>query len=314
MMRIAFNSLPESLVGQLNSLSAQQYRLQNQAATGQRISQLEDDPAAMRRVLNLQVSGSRLAQYRQNIATLQQRATGAYNAMNGLQTISQRAGEIATLADGTKSPDQLKLYATEVTQLIQQAAQLMNGKFQGDYLFGGTQTDQPPFVVATDTNGNVTGVAYQGNESVASAEIASGVTLSATVPGANTSGSGPAGLITDSRNGADFFNHLIALQNHLLAGDSSSIVSSDIPALSKDENNITLQIGHNGVIQSQLNAADSVAAAQATSVTEMVSQDADANLADTLTRLSATQTAYQAALQSGAALLNQNLSLLNYIQ
>ena len=67
-------------------------------------------------------------------------------------------------------------------------------------------------------------------------------------------------------------------------------------------------------MQSQLSAADTVAAAQSTSVTEMVSQDADANLAQVLTQLSATQTAYQAALQSGASLLSQNMSLLSYVQ
>ena len=202
-MRIAFNSLPDALVSQLANLTSQQNRLQNQAATGQRISQLEDDPATMRRVMDLQVSGNQIGQYRQNIASLQQRATSSYTAMDGLQTISQRAGELATMADGTRSPAELQTYATEVTQLIQQAAQLMNSKYQGDYLFGGTQTGQPPFVVATDANGNVTSVTYQGNDSVASAEIAPGTTVSVQVPGVNTSGSGPTGLITDSRNGAD---------------------------------------------------------------------------------------------------------------
>jgi len=264
--------------------------------------------------LNLQVSGSQVAQYQQNITNLQQQATSSYDAMNGLKTISARAGEIATLADGTKSPQELQTYATEVTQLIQQAAQLMNSQYQGNYLFGGTRTDQPPFVVATDANGNVTSVTYQGNDSVPSAEIAAGSTLSVQVPGANTSSTGPTGLITDSRNGADFFNHLIALQNHLQAGDTTTIQSTDNAALAKDEDNITLQIGHNGVVQSQLDAASTVASAQASSLTQMVSQDADANMAETLTQLSATQTAFQAALQSGASLLNQNQSLLYYIQ
>ena len=36
----------------------------------------------------------------------------------------------------------------------------------------------------------------------------------------------PRGLITDSRFGADFFNHLISLQDHLLAGDSAAILNN----------------------------------------------------------------------------------------
>lgn len=313
-MRVAFNTLSDALISQLSNLSTQQNKLQNQVSTGLRMTQLADDPAAMQQVLNWQAQGSQTAQYRQNIATLQGQATSSYNAIQGLQTVSSRAGEIATLADGTKSPSELKTYASEVTQLIQQAVQQMNSQYQGSYLFGGTRTDQPPYVVATDANGNVTSVTYQGNDSVASAEIAPGTAVSVQVPGENTSGSGPTGLITDSRNGADFFNHLIALQNHLLAGDTNSVSSTDSKTLAKDEDNISLQLGMNGVVQSQLNAADSVAAAQSSSLQQLVSQNAGVDMATTLTQLSATQTTFQAALQSGASLLYQSLSLLNYIQ
>ena len=106
-MRIAFNTFPDSVKSQLATLSAQQNHLQNQVATGKRISQLDDDPAAMRRVLDWQTQGSQVSQYRKNIASLQTEATSSYSAMSGLQTISARAGEIATLADGTRSAQEL---------------------------------------------------------------------------------------------------------------------------------------------------------------------------------------------------------------
>ena len=312
-MRIAFNTFPSALTSQLATLPAQQNRLQNQTATGKRISQLEDDPATMRQVLDLQVQNSQIAQYRKNIASLQTQATSSYNGISGLQTLSARAGEIATSADGTRSPAELKAYATEVTQLIQQGVQLMNSTSQGSYIFGGTQTSQPPYTITSDANGNVTGVTYQGNDSVPGAEIAAGATVSVQVPGANTSGSGPEGLITDTRTGADFFNHLIALQNHLLAGDTASISSVDHPALTKDEDNITSQMTNNGLIQSHLATADSLASTQSLSVKQTVSQISDADLAQTVTELSAAQTAYQAALESGAKLLSSNMTLLTYL-
>jgi len=171
-MRIAFDTFQNSMTSQMANLSTQMNALQNQVATGKRISQLDDDPATMRQVLDLQSQGSQLAQYRQNIASLQTQATNSYNAISGLQTISSRASDIATLADSTRSPEELGVYATEVTQLIQQGVQLMNSTSQGAYLFGGTQSNKPPFVATTDASGNVTGVAYQGNESVPGAEIA----------------------------------------------------------------------------------------------------------------------------------------------
>ena len=311
-MRVATNNFANSLPTQLATLSAQQSRLQTQASTGKRISQLDDDPSVMRQVMDLQTQGSQVAQYRKNITALQTQAASSYNAISGLQTISARVGEIATLADGTKSPQELNSYATEVAQLIQQGVQLMNSSGQGGYLFGGTQITQSPFVATTDGNGNVTGVTYRGNDAVPAAEIAAGVTISVQVPGVNTSGTGPGGLITDSRNGADFFNHLIALQNHLRTGDTAAIASQDAPALAKDEDNITSHVANNGLIQSHLSTADSLASAQSLSLKQTVSQASDIDLAQTLTQLSAAQTAYQIALESGAKLLSQN-TLLNYL-
>ena len=124
---------------------------------------------------------------------------------------------------------------------------------------------------------------------------------------------GPEGLITDSRSGADFFNHLIALRNDLQAGNKTAIASTDSPALTTDLDNITNQISAAGLVQSQLSDADTVAATRAQSLGQMVSSDSSVNLTQTLTQLSKTQTAYQAALQSGASLLNSTLSLMNYV-
>jgi len=313
-MRITSNSLAESFLGQLSSLETEQEQLQGQAASGLQFTQLSDNPTGMLDVLNLQDQSNQNAQYQQNITALQQTATSSYSALEGLQTVAQQANELATLASsGTNSSAQFTTYAAQVTQLIQQAVTLMNSQNQGQYLFGGTETNQPPFVMTTDANGNVTAVTYQGNSSVPSVEIAPGDTVSAQVPGSNTSGTGPTGVITDSRNGADFFNHLITLQNDLLAGNTSAIESTDAPALTKDEDNIALQVGTNGVIQSQLNDASSVASTKSTSLDTMMSQDDSADLAQTMTKLNQAQNSFQAALESGATFFNQENSLLYYL-
>lgn len=310
-MRVTGNSFANYFVVQANNLEARQYQLQNQAASGQRIQAPEDDPVAMQRTLDLQADNRSLTQYAKNISTLQDRATSSFTALQAVKTVSDRAGEIATLADGTRSPEELKAYATEVTQMIQHAAQAMNNKFGDQYLFGGTATAQPPFVLATDADGNVTSVSYQGNTSVSQNEIAAGSTVSVDVPGANTTGSGPRGLITDSRSGADLFNHLISLQNHLLAGNTGAISSTDAPALAKDEDNILYHVSNNGATQTRLDAAATAASAGSQSVQKMISNEAGADITQTLTQLSQAQTSYQAALQSASGILSK--SLLNYL-
>jgi flagellar hook-associated protein 3 FlgL len=311
-MRVTSNTFPNALVDQLALLTQRQARLQNQAATGQKIQYPEDNPTGMRRILDLQTESRLVGQYKRNISRLQDAAQSSYQIMKGIKSVSDRAGEIAVLADDTKSPDQLKAYATEVNQLIRQAVQTANTKFQGDYMLSGTRSDRPPFVLTEDADGWVTGVTYQGNESLPESEIAEGTTVSARTLGANASGAGPRGLIADVRSGADLFNHLIALQDHLLAGDTSAIAGTDRAQLRADEDNLLIQIGNNGALQARLEAGSSAANQRGDSLEAMVSKEADADMAETLVRLSQTQTAYQAALQSGSSLLSQ--SLLDYLQ
>jgi flagellar hook-associated protein 3 FlgL len=314
-MRVTANAFNDSLINQLNALTARQYNLQNQASSGLRFSAPSDDPAAMQNTLNLQAGQVAQTQYSSNIATLLTRATSIYNVLQSLHTISTRAGELATLAsDDTKSQTDRDNYAGEVKQLIQQAAQLANTKdpATGQYLFGGTASGAAPFTVTKDANNNVTGVAYQGNSSVNKVEIADGVTVSVDIPGANASGSGASGLFTDSQSGADFFSHLISFQNNLASGNTTAIAATDTANFRNDENNLLYNISNNGVMQSRLNAAATFASNNSQSLDAMISNASSADMVQTIVQLNQAQTAYQAALQSGSKIMQ--LSLLNYIQ
>jgi flagellar hook-associated protein 3 FlgL len=306
-MRVTGNSFINSFLNELNLLTGRQQRLQNQAATGQRITAPEDDPAAMQRTLDLRDEKRSVDQYLRNISTLRDRAMNSFGVLKGLKNISDRAGEIATLADGTRSPEELRIYAAEVSQMIQAAVQTMNTKVGERYLFGGTKTDAPPFQMTTDVNGNVISVSYQGDSNVTQNEIAPGATLAVDAPGENNFGTGPRGVISDNRVGADFFNHLIALQNHLQAADSNAVATIDRPALALDEDNIIFQISNNGAALTRLETATSTANTRSDSLTEMISKEADADLTETLVQLSQTQNAYQAALQSGATIMRTSL-------
>jgi flagellar hook-associated protein 3 FlgL len=310
-MRIAGTSYTQSMTSQINVLAARQFKLQNQATTGQSIQAPEDDPAGMAQALGLQAESSNVAQYAENISTLQNRAALVGNALQQLKTITDRRSELATQSDSLSSPDQLQANASETTQLIQQAVQVMNSKDGDQYLFGGTTSGQPPFVATTDANGNVTGVTYQGNTSVTENEIGQNSTVTVDVPGENNSGSGPRGLIGDSRYGADLFNHMISLQNHLLAGDTAAINTTDQPALTKDEDNLIYQVSGNGAVQSRLEVAAAMASTQQTSLTNSLSTVAGADLTQTLTQLSQAQNAYQIALQSSSTIMQLKTSLLS---
>jgi flagellar hook-associated protein 3 FlgL len=313
-MRISSSTFTDGFLSNIQKLQLQQNTLQEQSSSGLSVTQPEDNPAVMAQVLNLQTDTAANTQYQSNITQLQDTATASATAMTSLQTLVSQVNEIATEASsGTNSSTQLSTYATQVESLIQQAVQLGNTQdANGNYIFSGTATSTQPFVTTTNTSGNITAVTYQGNSEVAECDIGPNTTVSAQIPGANTSGSGAEGLFTDSRTGADLFSHMISLQQDLASGNTSAITSTAMPALTKDEDNIISQISSNGAMQSALSAASSIATAKSTNLTAQISNSTSADLAQTLTELSQTQTAFQAALESGTMVMS--VSLLNFLE
>ncbi|MEO6996414.1 MAG: flagellin, partial [Lacunisphaera sp.] len=111
-MRVATSTVSDTIVRQIQLLSSQQSKLQNQVATGQRISQPEDDPAAVGRVLNLETEQRRITQYSNNTAKALEIAQASFSGLQSIKKISDRAGELGTLGAGVLGPDAMKAYAT----------------------------------------------------------------------------------------------------------------------------------------------------------------------------------------------------------
>lgn len=313
-MRVATNSYTNTMLNEFSVLKSQQINLQNQVATGLSVQAPSENPDAMETTLDDLSSQATQQQYSSNISTALSQANSVYSVLQSLQTVTSQAQTIVTEAgSGTASQTDLNNYATQVAGLIQQALQLVNTQdpSTGQYLFGGTDSGQQPFTATTDADGNVTGVTYSGNSSVNQVQVADGMTVAVTVPGANTSGTGASGLVTDSQTGADLFNHLIQLQQDLSSGNTSAISSTDSKNLQNDEDNMTYQVANNGNVQARLNTASSLASTQNTSLSTAISNASGADMVTTLTELNQTQTAYQAALQSSATIMQ--LSILDFL-
>lgn len=312
-MRISSSTFNNDFLGEIQQLEQKQNTLQGEASSGLSVTNPEDNPSVMSQVLDLQTETDANNQFQTNINSLQSTASIASTALNSLQSLVSQASEIATeAANGTTSSTQLSTYASQVESLIQEAVQLGNTQdANGNYIFAGTASNTQPFSATTNANGSVTAVTYNGNDEESQSQIAANITISAAVPGVNNSGSGPEGVFSDSRTGADLFSHLISLQQNLASGNISAISSTDAPALAKDEDNMVNQISANGVTQSALTAAGSIATSQNTTLAEQISGNTDADLAQTMTQLDQTQTAYEAALESGTMVMN--MSLLNFI-
>jgi flagellar hook-associated protein 3 FlgL len=297
-MRVANNTVSESIVRQIQQLSNQQSKLQAQVASGQRIFQPEDDPTAVGRMLNLESEQRGIQQYARNASHALELSQVSFAGLKGLKTVSDRATEIGTLVTGSLSAQARASYGTELNQLIEQALQASNTKFGDDYVFAGTAVDQPPFTAARDGQGNIAVVSYVGNAAGMPIALSDTTTITPSTSGATNLGI------------RDFINQLVTLRDAINANNSPAIGTAQA-ALLASEDPLVASMAEQGGLQLRIEASQAQLTDRSDRVEGEVSSEVDADLSSTIVRLNQNQTAYQAALQSAASIMR--ISLLDYI-
>lgn len=298
-MRIASNTVQDNIVRQIQTLGYQTSKLQTQVATGQRIDSADDDPAAAGRVLNHQSELRRVDQYSTNATRALEITQVSFSNLNSVKDISDRASELATLGRSPTSPAAMNAYATEVNQLIEQLIQVGNSRLGNDYIFAGTEVDTPPFNATRDSNGQVTSVAYDGNSTAAS------------IPLSEVSSVNPFTSGATNQSVRDLLNHLVSLRDSLATNDSAGLATVQ-GNLQADEDILVSALAENGAVQMRIEVNQGQQQKRADNLVSLVSGETAADLPDSIVRLSQSQTAYQAALQSAATIMR--ISLLDYIQ
>ncbi|WP_415908228.1 flagellar hook-associated protein FlgL [Oleiharenicola sp. Vm1] len=298
-MRIASSTVSDNIVRQIQNLGSQQARLQSQVATGQRITNPEDDPAAVSRVINLESERRSIEQFQRNAERALEVSQASYSGLQQIKKLSDRATEIGTLGAGAISPESLNAYASEINQLIEQAVQLGNTKFRNDYIYAGTAVDTAPFVATRDASGDVTAVAYAGNTTQSQVALSESSSVAPGTAGATNTGLG------------DFINHLVSLRDALRAGDASAVQSTQTNLLAS-EDVLVNALSEHGAVQMRIEVNQTQQKERADNLEKLVSAEADGDLPSAIVKLNQTQVAYQAALQSASNIMR--LSLLDYLK
>jgi flagellar hook-associated protein 3 FlgL len=268
-------------------------------ASGQRVTNPSDDPAAISRLINLESERRSLQQFTRNADRALEISQASFSGLQQIKKLSDRATEIGTLGAGTANPDAVSAYAAEIDQLLEQAVQLGNTRFRNDYLFAGTAVDAPPFTVTRDGSGRITAVAFAGNAAQTDIALSESSSIK---PG--TTNATNTGL-------ADFLNHLVTLRDGLLAGGGAPVAAVQADLLAS-EDLIVDALAEQGAVQMRVEVAQTQQKVRGENLEKLVSAEADNDLATAIVALNQTQVAYQAALQSSANIMR--LSLLDYIK
>jgi flagellar hook-associated protein 3 FlgL len=297
-MRVPNVTISTGVIQRLNRLKLRQNLLNDEIATGQKISSASDDPQAAVRVMRLRSEKMALQQYSQNVDKLTGLAQASFASLSRLKALSDRSGELAASASGIASEAERKAYATELNEMIKSAIEQVNTKFNGDYIFSGQKTDASSFTAA-GTAAKPTAVTFDNTGGdMTKVRVSDTLEISAGTSQAENS------------QLATFINNLIALRDAMESNSSSGIASART-ALISSEDDIVNAISQNGAVQTRLEALKQQNDSRFGDVEQLVSREVDADLAQSMVKLSQTQTAYQAAVQSGAQIMK--LSLLDYV-
>jgi len=203
-----FNSLANSISTAETNLSVAQQQL----ATGKRVIEPSDDPAAFAQADLLQMTESAT----NNDANLATQAQNGLNIASGALTQISNAltSAIASAtqgSDSTVNASQMATIAQTVQGQLAEVIQSANTNYNGAYLFGGDQTQAAPFSAAG---------AYSGDAGTNSAALSNGAKIQLTFDGKS--------IVGDNTSGA--IGALTSLINALNAGNQAA-VSATLPQL-----------------------------------------------------------------------------------
>jgi flagellar hook-associated protein 3 FlgL len=279
----------------LSDLRRVQERLasaQSQVSSGKRIEKPSDDPLGAERAMRLNDQLESTGAYRTAVNESRSWLDATDSALSSLNDVVQHVRELTLqAANGSTSDAGRQAIKAQIDQLTEEAKNTLNIAYDGRYIFSGTATDTATYSAAT-------GDAYQGDASPVVRQIGPGVSVQVNVTGDDVLG----GLLPTLRT----------LSAHLAANDTASLGTTDLQAIDAGFDNLTAKRGLVGAVTNRVDAAGTRLDDTTDITTAFLSKTQDADLPQALTDLSAQQTALQAALRGGAALIQQ--SLMDFLQ
>lgn len=300
-MRVTQGLMVDRVLTDLHAQTRRLLELQEELSTGLRVNDPSDDPLSARRAVSIRTQIGKNEQYLTNISSagpqLLESVTGIQTTLSDLQ----RARELTLQgASGTYSQLQLDQLATEIDGILEAALTVANHQTSGRFVFGGTRTLQKPFVETRDASGQITAVAYQGNDEYIRIAVDDNSLVRINVPGSRV-----------FQSTQDIFQMLIGIRDSLHAGDQNSM-QAHLEELSDAEEQLLVSMAQIAATQNRIerlsfNTEDSVQQLQGT-----LSDNIDADYAETILNLNAETNAFQAALNAAARVIQP--SLLDFVR
>ncbi|KSU59828.1 flagellar biosynthesis protein FlgL [[Bacillus] enclensis] len=296
-MRVTQSMLTNNSMRNLSSSYARMGQLQDQLATGKKITKPSDDPVVAMKGMFYRSNLTGIEQYKRNLSELylwmDNSEAGIDQANQGLQRVRE-----LTLQgkNGTLSEEDMKAVAVEIGQIKADLVGVAETKVAGRYIFHGTDVDNSPIKDGNPADGTAPQVANNltsaviGNYNV---EVSQGVSLKANV--------NPGNVFSQK-----LFDTVHNIQKALETGDTDAL-DTELGNLDDVMETLSAERSELGARYNRLEMIDDRLGQQEVVANRILSDNEDADIERVITDLKTQESVHRAALGVGARIIQPSL-------
>ena len=304
-MRVSSNVTYNDFIKNLNRNAVKVQKTLNQLSSLQEVSQSSDNPLLVSKIMNLNVALGQNATYAQEIKdsiswsdTQDGALSSVGESMARMRTLIQASGT------ATAGKDEITANKNEIQQEIRSLVDSLNTNFDDRYVFAGQATDKVPFEVV-ETNGEVTGIKYNGSANSMPREIADGVTIDLVTDGSKM-------MAVDGDTLTGFFEDVMTALNTGEDGDKEALSGDLMARLDKFSGNFVDNRTRIGAVANRLKAAQGRNETEKLSLTQSLSDRQDVDIAEKYMEYQNQMLAYQTTMAMGTKIMQT--TILDYVR
>jgi len=285
------------LLAALSLTQEDQQTALEQLASGRRVNKPSDDPAAAAVLVQNHARASQADEFLRSIGSIGAQLETVDSALNSVVLALQRAltlgveGANGTLSDGNRAA-----LVDELDGIKKQLVGLGNLSFQGRFVFAGTASQSPPFVLDSTA---ASGIRYDGNANVNAVAVGNGFSLQINQPGSQ--------VFTAS--GSDVFQAISDLVTALQTGSSTG---ASIVSVRQALDHIAIQRVFYGNALNQMDSQQTLLNSEKLELSRQEDAVGGADMAVVVSRLTNAQNARNATLAAAAKV--SQISLFDFLR
>lgn len=317
-MRVSDANTHASFQRNVNNNMNRLNKLSYQLGTFTEISKSSDDPLAFSKILGMNQAIVKNEGYNK---TINESISWCNTQDAALDSATESMHRIRDLmiasANDTTSPEEMEINKQEMISEIESVVDSLNATYDGRYVFGGQNTDIPPFEVVKDENGDISEIKYHGTTDNLPREISSGLTVNLMTDG-SVFGNSTVDADGNPDNVNNFIQDLMIAMNNddkaALSGTSATgeeAATGLIDRMDSHINNIVNTRAKVGTTTNRLEKTKERNEAENLQLREDLSEKQDIDVVEKYIEFSNQMMSYEASLKIGTKLLQT--SILDYV-